>query len=141
MPGKCSSVFARVFRKRCALPTERRVLIIPFTQELIHRRGSQAADRHNLEVLGWYTFLLRYLTKPFLPFKFSEERVGGLNFEGRPNMHTEDRQRFMDGSKQIYACEIGHFARELMAANPALIRRMGAQVRLSGSLCANREDC
>lgn len=30
----------------------------------------------------------------------------------------------MDGSNQIYACELGRLARELMAATPALIRRL-----------------
>ena len=39
-----------------AIPTERRVLVVTFTQtnqqELIHRLGSQAGDRHNIEVLG-----------------------------------------------------------------------------------------
>lgn len=38
------------------LPTDRRVLIITFTQTneqvLIHRLGAQAGDRLNLEVLG-----------------------------------------------------------------------------------------
>lgn len=64
-----------------ALPTDRRVLVVTFTQtnqqELIRRLGSQVGNLHNLEVLGWYTFLLRHFAKPFLPFKFSGERVGG----------------------------------------------------------------
>jgi len=111
-----------------AIPTERRVLVVTFTQtnqqELIHRLGSQAGDRHNIEVLGWYTFLLRHFAKPFLPFKFPGERVGGFNFEGRPSMYANGKQRFMDGSNQIYACELGRLARELMAATPALIRRL-----------------
>ncbi|MDU9026239.1 UvrD-helicase domain-containing protein [Pseudomonas corrugata] len=110
------------------LPTDRRVLIVTFTQtnqqELIHRLGSQAGDRHNIEVLGWYTFLLRNFAKPFLPLKFPRERVGGFNFEGRPSMYANGKHRFMDGSNQIYACELGRLARELMAATPALIRRL-----------------
>ena len=77
------------------LPTDRRVLIVTFTQtnqqELIHRLGVQAGDRLNLEVLGWYTFLLRHFAKPFLPFKFPGERVGGFNFEGRPSMYANGK--------------------------------------------------
>lgn len=110
------------------LPTDRRVLIVTFTQtnqqELIHRLGTQVGDRHNLEVLGWYTFLLRHFAKPFLPFKFPRERVGGFNFEGRPSMYANGKQRFMDVSNQIYACELGRLARELMAATPMLLRRL-----------------
>ncbi|WP_256663570.1 MULTISPECIES: CBS domain-containing protein, partial [unclassified Pseudomonas] len=93
----------------------RRVLIVTFTQtnqqELIHRLRTQVGDRYNLEVLGWYTFLLRHFVKPFLPFKFPGERVGGFNFEGRPSMYAKNKQRFMDSSNQIYACELGRLAR------------------------------
>ncbi|VVP61686.1 hypothetical protein PS874_06319 [Pseudomonas fluorescens] len=39
-------------------------------------------------------------------------------------MYAKDRQRFMDGSNQVYACELGRLARELMASTPALIRRL-----------------
>jgi hypothetical protein len=111
-----------------AVPSERRVLIVTFTQtnqqELINRLGAQAGDRHNLEVLGWYTFLLRHFAKPFLPFKFPGERVGGFDFDGRPYRFARGRQRFMDGSNQVYACELGRLARELMDTTPALLRRL-----------------
>lgn len=64
-----------------ALPTDRHVLLVTFTQtnqqELIQRLSSQVGDRHSMEVMGWYTFLLRHFAKPFLPFKFPGERVGG----------------------------------------------------------------
>ena len=59
-----------------------------------------------------------------LPFKFPGERVGGFNFEGRPSMYANGKQRFMDGSNKIYACELGRLARELMAATPMLLRRL-----------------
>ncbi|EJB8386457.1 TPA: UvrD-helicase domain-containing protein [Pseudomonas aeruginosa] len=111
-----------------ALPTDRRVLVVTFTQtnqqELSRRLGSQVGNLHNLEVLGWYTFLLRHFAKPFLPFKFSGERVGGFNFEGRPGQYAKGRHRFMDGSNHLYACELGRLASELMATTPALLRRL-----------------
>lgn len=47
-----------------------------------------------------------------LPFKFPGERVGGFNFEGRPSMYANGKQRFMDGNNKIYACELGRLARE-----------------------------
>lgn len=62
------------------LPSDRRVLVVTYTQtnqqELSHRLRAQAGDLHNIEVLGWYTFLLRHFAKPFLPVKFPGERVG-----------------------------------------------------------------
>lgn len=111
-----------------ALPSDRRVLVITFTQtnqqELIHRLRSHTGDLHNIEVLGWYTFLLRHFAKPFLPVKFFGERVGGFNFDGRPNMYAKGKARFMDGRNQIYACELGRLARELMTETPSLLRRL-----------------
>lgn len=62
------------------------------------------------------TFLLSHLAKPFLPVKVHGERVGGFNFEGRPYRFADGKQRFMDGSNQVYGCELGRLARELMAA-------------------------
>lgn len=111
-----------------ALPAEQRVAIVTFTQtnqqELLHRVGVQVGDRHDLEVMGWYTFLLRHFAKPFLPFKFPGERVGGFNFDGRPGLFAKGRHRFMDGANQLYACELGRLARELMNETPALLRRL-----------------
>jgi len=110
------------------LPSDRRVLVATFTQtnqqELSHRLRAQAGDLHNIEVLGWYTFLLRHFAKPFLPVKFPGERVGGFNFEGRPYRFAKGKQRFMHGSNQVYGCELGRLARELMAETPALLRRL-----------------
>lgn len=65
-----------------------------------------------------------------LPFKFLGERVGGFNFEGRPSMYANGKQRFMDGSNKIYACELGRLARELMAATPMLLRRLESLILL-----------
>lgn len=111
-----------------ALPTDRHVLLVTFTQtnqqELIQRLSSQVGDRHSMEVMGWYTFLLRHFAKPFLPFKFPGERVGGFSFEGRPGQFAKGRHRFMDSSNHLYACELGRLASELMAATPALLRRL-----------------
>jgi hypothetical protein len=57
-------------------------------------------------------------------FKGTVNGVGGFNFEGRPSMYANGKQRFMDGSNKIYACELGRLARELMAATPMLLRRL-----------------
>lgn len=90
-----------------ALPTDRRVLVVTFTQtnqqELIRRLGSQVGNLHNLEVLGWYTFLLRHFAKPFLPFKFSGERVGGVQLR-RPSWTVRERQAQIYGRQQSSVC-------------------------------------
>ena len=51
---------------------ERRVLVVTYTQanqeELIGRLKKYAGDHHRVEVMGWFTFLLRHFARPFLPF-------------------------------------------------------------------------
>ncbi|WP_055126793.1 UvrD-helicase domain-containing protein [Pseudomonas mediterranea] len=111
-----------------AASPERRIAIVTFTQtnqqEIRHRLSAQAGDRHNLEVLGWYTFLLRHFAQPFLRFKFPNLRVGGFDYDGRPFRMAKGRDRYMNRNNQVYACELGRLAYELVGATPALLRRL-----------------
>ena len=116
--------------EHCAgLPCQRRVLALTYTQknqhELQERLASYAGDHLNVEVLGWFTFLLRHFAKPFLPFKFPGERVLGFNFEGRPVRMAAGKARFIDKGGAVYRSELGRLAFELIAASQgALIRRL-----------------
>ncbi|RXZ36094.1 ATP-dependent helicase [Oxalobacteraceae bacterium CAVE-383] len=103
----------------CAsLPSNRRALILTFTQqnqiELCDRLSIYAGDHQYVEVMGWYTFLLRHFAKPFLPFKFPNKRVKGFNFEGRPNMMASGYKRFFDSHDCAYACELARLSHELI---------------------------
>lgn len=114
----------------CAgLPRERRVLALTYTQknqcELQERLARYAGDHLNIEVLGWFTFLLRHFARPFLPFKFPGERVLGFNFDGRPFRKATGKARFLDKSGSVYRSELGRLAFELIAQSKgALIRRL-----------------
>ena len=116
--------------ERCAsLPSERRVLVLTYTQanqeELRNRLKQYAGDHHNIEVMGWFSFLLCHFAKPFLPFKFSQQRVLGFNFDGRPNQKARGKSRFIDPKGAVYACELGRLAHELVAdSKGALLRRL-----------------
>jgi hypothetical protein len=114
----------------CAgLPLARRVLALTYTQknqqELHGRLAQYAGDHLNIEVLGWFTFLLRHFAKPFLPFMFPGERVRGFNFEGLPFRMAKGKARFLDKGGAAYRSELGRLAFELItASNGALIRRL-----------------
>jgi DNA helicase II / ATP-dependent DNA helicase PcrA len=116
--------------ERCAsLPSERRVLVLTYTQanqeELRSRLKQYAGDHHNTEVMGWFSFLLNHFAKPFLPFKFPQKRVLGFNFDGRPNQKASGKNRFLDPKGAVYACELGRLAHELVAdSKGALLRRL-----------------
>ncbi len=112
-----------------AMPTDRRVLVLTYTQanqaELRGRLASRAGDHPEIEVMGWYTFLLRNFARPFLPFLFPGRRVLGFNFDGRPHRMAKGLHRFLDSSGAAYACELGRLANELIeASGGALIRRL-----------------
>ena len=76
--------------EHCAtLSHSRRALVVTWTQanqaELRSRISRSAGDHPGIDVVGWYTFLLRDFARPFIPFKFPGERILGFNFEGRPH--------------------------------------------------------
>lgn len=116
--------------EHCALLSrERRVLVLTYTQanqeELISRLKHYAGDHHHVELMGWFTFLLRHFAKPFLPFKFAGQRVLGFNFDGRPHRMARGIGRFLDSNGAAYGCELGRLAHELVAESTgALLRRL-----------------
>ena len=116
--------------EHCAgLPAARRVLALTYTQknqqELQNRLARHAGDHLNIEVLGWFTFLLRHFAKPFLPFMFPGEKVRGFNFEGMPYRMAKGKARFLDKGGAVYRSELGRLAFELITASKgALIRRL-----------------
>jgi hypothetical protein len=104
-------------------------LILTYTQtnqaELRSRLLHRAGDHCGIEVMGWFTFLLRHFAKPFLPFKFPGKRVRGFNFEGRPFRLATGISRFLDSDGAAYACELGRLSHELVdASQGALLRRL-----------------
>lgn len=112
-----------------SLSHDRRALVLTYTQtnqaELRSRLSRYAGDHLGIEVMGWFTFLLRHFARPFLPFKFPGERVCGFNFEGRPHRMAKGMRRFLDSSGAVYSCELGRLAHELVAASRgSLMRRL-----------------
>ena len=112
----------------CAnLSRDRKVLALTFTQanqaELRHRISTVAGDHPGIQILGWYTFLLRDFARPFLPFMFPGRRIQGFNFQGRPHMYAKGIQRFLDVDGAVYACELGRLANELTHASSGALRR------------------
>ncbi|MBS0042284.1 UvrD-helicase domain-containing protein [Shewanella sp. M16] len=111
-----------------ALSSNRKVALLTFTQtnqqEVKARLALQAGHASGIEVMGWYTFLLRHFAKPFLNMKFPGERVKGFDFDGRPSRYAKGKSRFMTADNKIFGCELGRLAFELMQATPALVHRL-----------------
>ncbi|HEJ1090802.1 TPA: UvrD-helicase domain-containing protein [Serratia marcescens] len=111
-----------------SLPPKRKVALLTFTQtnqqEVKTRLAAQAGHATGVEVMGWYTFLLRHFAKPFLRFKFPSERVRGFDFDGRPSRFARDKSRFMTADNKIFGCELGRLAFELIETIPTLLHRL-----------------
>lgn len=111
------------------LPTVTNALVITYTQanqaELRKRLSQRVGDHPSIDVMGWFTFLIRHFARPFLPFKFPQHRVQGFNFDGRPGRYAKGHHRFLDSNGAVYACELGRLASELIdASKGALMHRL-----------------
>lgn len=112
-----------------SMPHDQRALVVTYTQtnqsELRARLSVYAGDHPGIQVMGWFTFLLRDFARPFLPFKFPGERVKGFNFDGRPHRMAKGLKRYLDSEGAVYSCELGRLARELVdASEGALLHRL-----------------
>jgi len=116
--------------EHCAsLAHDRHVLLVTFTQknqmELRDRVSIYAGDHPGIQMMGWFTFLLRDFAKPFFPFKFPSQRIQGFNFEGRPHRMATGIKRFLDSKNEAYACELSRLSHELIEeSNGALLHRL-----------------
>jgi superfamily I DNA/RNA helicase len=105
--------------KYCASSSaKKKITILTFTQnnqmELRSRLRQRAGDKLNLDVFGWYTFLLRNFAYPFIPFMFNGMRVKGFNFEGRPSRYAKGLRRFFDSNDCVFSSELGRLSYELI---------------------------
>lgn len=114
----------------CAnLPIGRKALVLTYTTsnqaELQERLCRYAGNRPDIQLMGWFTFLLRNFARPFLPFEFSNQRVKGFNFDGQPYQKATGIKRFLDSNESVYACELGRLASELITdSKGALTHRL-----------------
>ncbi|NMY76987.1 UvrD-helicase domain-containing protein [Pseudomonas sp. WS 5071] len=112
-----------------ALAPTRRVLVVTFTQRNQHELSVRLAKRvgmqTNVEVMGWYTLLIRHFARPFLPFVFPGSRVQGFDFEGQPSRFATEEARFFNPSGALYAAELGKLSNLLVEQSQgALLYRL-----------------
>lgn len=73
-----------------------RILVLTYTaanqQELRDRLATSAGDRHNVEVRGWFSFLINDFARPYLPFLYQGNRVQGFDFKSAPQQGVANEQ-------------------------------------------------
>lgn len=99
---------------------DQRIAVVTFTQasqlELESRIANAAPFGQNVEVLGWYSFLLRHFVRPYLPLKFPGRRLSGFNFPGDPG-RVAGAARFLDSDDRAYQLHLAKLACEVEIAS------------------------
>lgn len=108
-----------------------RRLALTFTQtgqaELNGRLQQACAPGTSPEVMGWFTFLLRHCIRPYLPLRFPEQRLRGLNFDGEPvgGRYAKGTSRFFDAEGRAYRLHLSKLAYDVsVASNGAVVDRL-----------------
>jgi ATP-dependent DNA helicase UvrD/PcrA len=106
-----------------AAPPGRRILALGYTRasqaELGQRIRVSALAQRDVEVSGWYSFLLRHVIRPYLPLRFPGCRLTGFNFDGEPaaGRYATGSSRFLDAEGRAYALHLSKLAFEVMRAS------------------------
>lgn len=112
-----------------AAPHGTKILVLTFTTanqaQLVSRLRSVTGENSEVEVLGWFTFLLRHWARPFIPYMFLGKHVEGFNYEGRPTQYASGYERYFDSSGAAYGCELARLATEIEdSSEGALMHRL-----------------
>jgi DNA helicase-2/ATP-dependent DNA helicase PcrA len=114
-----------------AAATSQRILILTYTtanqMELRRRLAEQAGDRPNVEVMGWFTFLIGNFVRPFLPYTYRGRRVGGFDFKSPPQQYAslDSWNRYFNTESEIRKVHLPQLAHRLeVASSGAGIRRL-----------------
>lgn len=108
----------------------RRILVLTYTQanqqevrDRLARLGPLACA---VDVQGWFSFLMAHWIRPYLPLRFMDKRLRGLNFDGDPGQYATGESRFLDSEDRAYRRHLAHLAFDVNeAAGGASIDRLG----------------
>lgn len=107
----------------CSLRACERVLVLTYTKanqdEMRARLAAQAGLCGNVEVMGWFSFLISHFVRPFLPFLYPGKRVCGFDFESPPQRYTktEEYKRYFNSTGQVRRVHLAQIAARVEAAS------------------------
>jgi len=106
-------------------------LIVTYTttgQQVIKERiWENSTGEEQIEILGWYSFLLNHIIYPYSYDKYPQQVVNGFHFvEGRdPTTYRKGRKRYFDDKGKVYSTRIGKLAYDILtSSNGAWIDRL-----------------
>jgi DNA helicase II / ATP-dependent DNA helicase PcrA len=101
---------------RCvAAPRGRRILVLTYTQtnqrELAGRLAQHQPIEAEVEVQGWFSFLLGHWVRPYLPMKLPGQRLRGFIFDDdKPGRYAKGIARFLDSDGRAYKRHLSQLA-------------------------------
>jgi DNA helicase-2/ATP-dependent DNA helicase PcrA len=111
---------------------ERRILILTYTKanqdEIGRRLDGSLGLQANVEVMGWFSFLITHIVRPFLPFVFPGQRVQGFDFDSKYQRYesAQSFKRYFNGLGQVRRVHLAHLARLIIGASSGTaIARLG----------------
>lgn len=110
----------------------RRILVLTLTlnnQAELRRRLNEANPTADIEVSGWFTFLIGQFIRPYLPFLFPGQDVKGLDDKSlyQERVPLTARRRYFTESGLLRGVHTAHLATLLIEASRSLpLRRLEA---------------
>jgi DNA helicase II / ATP-dependent DNA helicase PcrA len=106
-------------------PARRRILVLTYTQrnqhELHERLKLHRPLSADVEVRGWFSFLLGHFVRPYLPRLFDGVRLRGLDFHGDPGMYAKGLGRFLDADGRAYKLHLAKLAVDVNTASDGAV--------------------
>jgi DNA helicase-2/ATP-dependent DNA helicase PcrA len=107
------------------------ILILTYTkanqEELRNRLAIYAGGHLNIEVKGWFSFVIANFVRPFVPFLFEERKVRGFDFDSQPQQwrSNDDQGRYFNKYDEVRKVHLPQLAVLVeTASNGAGIRRL-----------------
>ncbi len=108
-------------------PSTERILVLTYTRvnqnELRSRLAQRVGDRGNIEVMGWFEFLIAHFVRPFLPFSFPGNRIRGFDFESEPQTYAsvDNYTRYFNDSAQGRKVHLAQLATKIEEASSGAV--------------------
>lgn len=114
----------RIVDKCSSNPPQKSRLVITYTltgQAELSRRLREACQPGFVpEVMGWYTFLLHHLIRPYLQSLYPGQELNGLHFddvEPRKKLKTSGAARYFDSEGRAYKMRLSKLALDVVNAS------------------------
>lgn len=98
-----------------AAPAGARILVVTYTvtnQIELRRRLAQSNLAADVDVVGWFTFLLQNVLHPYLPFMFPGQQITGMDNESpyQRGVSAEARNRYFTPTGLVRRVHLPHLA-------------------------------